>query len=317
MEQPKVSVVIPVYGVEKYIERCARSLFEQTMQEGIEFIFIDDCSPDRSIEIRHSENQGSGGTRKTGVENATGEYIIHCDSDDWVEPDMYETLYRKGTEESADIVGCDFIYAYQRKHVIVKQPFPSDNIQCLSDMFSGRLQWGMWTKLIRKSIYSTLRKHGYESFSIGINMGEDMAMMPRLIYLANKIVYVSQPLYYYRQNRDSYTHNWNAISVNNVMDALSINYDFFSKRHIDISSLITISFFNILTSVSKKDREIYFDLFLKRFPLDFTKIDYTIFRSFHYKFYAWSLFNKQYFVVNIIEWMMILKLKLCKLHIDC
>ena len=106
MEQPKVSVVIPVYGVEKYIERCARSLFEQTMQEGIEYIFVDDCSPDRSIEIlekvlkeyphrepqvkiiQHSKNQGIFYTRNTGVENATGEYIIHCDSDDWVEPDI-------------------------------------------------------------------------------------------------------------------------------------------------------------------------------------------------------------------------------------
>ncbi len=147
-------------------------------------------------------------------------------------------------------------------------------------------------------------------------MGEDMAMMPSLIYLSNKIAYVSQPLYHYRQNRDSYTHNWNAVSVNNIMHALAINYDFFSKRHIDISSLITISFFNILTSVPKKDREIYIDLFLKRFPLDFNKIDYTIFRSFHYKLYAWSLFNKRYFVVAIIEWSKILKQKLYKLHID-
>lgn len=113
VERPKVSVIIPVYGVERYIEQCARSLFSQTMRDGIEYIFVDDCSPDKSIEIledilreyphrepqvkiiRHTENQGIGGTRRTGVKNATGEYIIHCDSDDWVEPDMYEMLYGK------------------------------------------------------------------------------------------------------------------------------------------------------------------------------------------------------------------------------
>lgn len=147
MERPKVSVIIPVYGVERYIEQCARSLFEQTMQDGIEYIFVDDCSPDKSIEIlenvlreyphrrlqtriiRHTENQGLGGARKTGMEYATGEYIIHCDSDDWVEPDMYETLYRKATEENADIVGCDYIFEYAKKSVVVRQPCPGNNIQ--------------------------------------------------------------------------------------------------------------------------------------------------------------------------------------------
>ena len=89
----KVSVCVPVYGVEKYIERCARSLFEQTMKEGIEFIFVDDCTPDRSMEIlervreeypertrqvkivRHPENQGLTGARNTALKEAEGEFL--------------------------------------------------------------------------------------------------------------------------------------------------------------------------------------------------------------------------------------------------
>ena len=106
----KVSVCSPVYGVEKYIERCARSLFDQTMKNDIEFIFVDDCTPDRSIEVleailseyperrsqvkivRHSHNKGLTGARNTALKEASGEYIIHCDSDDWVDLEAYKTV---------------------------------------------------------------------------------------------------------------------------------------------------------------------------------------------------------------------------------
>ena len=121
---PKVSVIIPVYAVEKYIERCARSMFEQTLDD-IEYLFVDDCTPDRSIEIfrqvleksphrksqvtihRMEQNSGQAVVRKWGMQNATGEYIIHCDSDNWVEVDMYRSMYEKAIEEDADVVICD------------------------------------------------------------------------------------------------------------------------------------------------------------------------------------------------------------------
>ena len=118
----KVSVCIPVYGVEKYIERCARSLFEQTMSDGIEFIFVNDCTPDKSIEIlekvlaeyphrkkqtqiiNHEKNSGLVAARKTGLAHATGEYIIHCDSDDWVDVDFYQVMYETAINNNADVV---------------------------------------------------------------------------------------------------------------------------------------------------------------------------------------------------------------------
>ena len=126
---PKVSVLVPVYGVEKYIERCARSLFEQTMDD-IEFIFVDDCTPDHSIEILKSvieeyrlrfaekkyevrierlpTNSGLAAVRRHGIQLATGDYIINCDSDDWVDVTMYEKMYNKAIEEDADMVVCDY-----------------------------------------------------------------------------------------------------------------------------------------------------------------------------------------------------------------
>ena len=126
---PKVSVIIPIYGVEKYIERCARSLFEQTLDD-IEFIFIDDCSPDKSVEIlktildeykqiintrkwaisieKMPINSGLPAVRKYGVKMANGEYIVHCDSDDWIDSRMLNKMYQKGKEYNADIVVCDY-----------------------------------------------------------------------------------------------------------------------------------------------------------------------------------------------------------------
>lgn len=123
---PKVSIIIPVYGVEKYIERCARSLFEQTLDD-IEYLFIDDCTPDKSVEIlkrvleeyphrksqvvihRMEQNSGQAKVREWGMRNARGEYVIHCDSDDWLDVHMYEEMYNKAIEEDADVVVCDYV----------------------------------------------------------------------------------------------------------------------------------------------------------------------------------------------------------------
>lgn len=121
---PKVSVVIPVYGVEKYIERCARSLFEQTLDD-IEYIFVNDCTKDRSIDIlnevindyparkqqirivHHEKNKGLPFARQSGWQVATGEYVANCDSDDWVDLNLYEMMYKEAIEKNADIVVSD------------------------------------------------------------------------------------------------------------------------------------------------------------------------------------------------------------------
>lgn len=229
MEQPKVSVVIPVYGVEKYIEQCARSLFEQTMQEGIEFIFIDDCSPDRSIEIlekvlkeyphrepqvkiiQHSKNQGIGYTRNTGVEHSIGEYIIHCDSDDWVEADMYETLYRKATEGDADIVLCDSWWHERGKCSYYSQYFSDLTNRYLLEIISG-VKFSpngvtlpsFWNKLIKTACYDGCR------FREEGNTWEDILMLMQILRSSPsmKIVHVNKAYYHYRaDNSNSLTHS--------------------------------------------------------------------------------------------------------------
>ena len=128
-QKPYVSVIVAVFNVEQYIAQCCHSLFAQTL-DNIEFVFIDDCSPDHSMEImrsilkeypyrasqvriiEHKTNKGVSKTREEGVNAATGEYIIHCDPDDWIELDMYERLYEKAMAEDADIVLCNLWYHY-------------------------------------------------------------------------------------------------------------------------------------------------------------------------------------------------------------
>ena len=121
---PKVSVVIPVYRVEAYMERCAVSLFSQTLED-MEFIFVDDGSPDRSMDILREVLQrypdripqtrleampvhsGLAAVRKKGLLTASGDFVITCDSDDYVDPDMYGELYRSAILQEADLVQCD------------------------------------------------------------------------------------------------------------------------------------------------------------------------------------------------------------------
>ena len=131
---PQVSIIVPVYKVEQFVGRCARSLFGQTFHD-LEFIFVDDASPDRSIQIikdvlkeyperepqcvflRHPVNKGLTSTRNTGLRRATGKYILHCDSDDWQDVRMVEKMYAAVADKNADVAICDFYMAYRDENV--------------------------------------------------------------------------------------------------------------------------------------------------------------------------------------------------------
>ncbi|MBD5421701.1 MAG: glycosyltransferase family 2 protein, partial [Bacteroides sp.] len=140
MKYIAISVIVPVYGVEKYIERCVRSLFSQTMTEGVEFIFINDCTKDRSIElltgiiseypqlspqvkiIHHPRNRGLAVARQTGLDAAQGEYILHLDSDDYFESDMLEMMYETAMANNSDVVVSDFFWSYKKVDVYQECP---------------------------------------------------------------------------------------------------------------------------------------------------------------------------------------------------
>ena len=211
---PKVSVIIPIYGVEKYIEKCARSLFEQTLED-IEFIFVDDCTPDKSVEIlnnvissypnrsaqvrivKHETNKGLPFARNTGLSYATGDYIIHCDSDDWVDLEMYETLYNKAVDNNADIVWCDYYRASESSNIVVTQRTLENKEDHIKAILRNKVLASTCNSLVKRDLYNP------EIEFSKYNMLEDFVLMTQLYYLSDKIAYINKPLYYYRINLTS------------------------------------------------------------------------------------------------------------------
>lgn len=249
---PKVSVCVPIYNVEKYIEKCARSLFEQTLDD-IEYIFINDCTPDRSVEILravlkeyphreaqtriidHTTNQGLAAARNTGLKAATGEYIIHCDSDDWVDTDMYKAMYDKAQAENADIVCCNYTEERQHKQTEYKYTSSAD---IHSPHFSIHpLYCAFWNKLIRRDLYT---KNQIQSFE-HINLWEDVGTIIRLLYLCHHVVIVPKALYHY--NRTDITLS-NTITLSKIKEqircAQKLEQFFLSKQDTSCGRLLIL-----------------------------------------------------------------------------
>lgn len=217
---PKVSVIIPVYSVEKYIEKCAISLFEQTLDD-IEYLFIDDCSPDNSLSIvktilekyphrqpqvvfhRMEQNSGQAKVREWGINHATGRFIIHCDSDDWVDADLYQVLYEKAICENVDIVGCDYcIVNNEGERLKSYRGFTSINREkILSNLLLLKDSWSLCNKLIKSELYQGI------SYYPQYNMGEDMLLVLQMVVKAKTIAYVPNKYYYYFHNQNSITYS--------------------------------------------------------------------------------------------------------------
>ena len=211
---PIISVIVPVYGVEKFVEHCAVSLMEQTL-DGVEFIFVDDCTPDNSIDIirdvisrypdrdarivSHSENRGLPSARNTGLGLAAGKYVFHCDGDDWIEPNMLEKMYAVAENANADIVYCDFYLSYEKNERYMSNPCLESREELLRQGFlSGAMKYNVWNKLVRRSLYTDNGIH----FPDGHSMGEDMTMI-RLTACAERVKYLPEALYHYVQTNSS------------------------------------------------------------------------------------------------------------------
>ena len=239
----KVCIIVPIYNVSKFIERCVRSLFEQTFED-IQYIFVNDCTPDNSIEIlekvildypnrresiniiHHEVNKGLGAARKTGILNANAEYVLNVDSDDFVELNMVELMYNKAIEENADIVVCDFLMDWGKATKIFPQIFSSNNVEYTKLLLNGKAMPSVWNKLIKLLIYNKNNIMPIE----GINMGEDYLTTPRLAYFANKIAKVDLPLYHYVQlNNSAYTKTFSKKSIDDLICALNVLNDFFTN----------------------------------------------------------------------------------------
>lgn len=278
---PKVSIIVPIYNVSKFIERCAHSLFNQTFND-IEYIFVNDCTPDNSVDvlkeiidiypqrknmvriIEHDVNKGLAAARNTGLSIANGEYIQHIDSDDFIEKNMIESLYKKAIEDNADIVITDFIFDWGKVTKNCIQKFTSDPAEFTKLLLSAEVLPGVVNKLIKKTLYIN---NDIRAIT-GINNGEDYATTPRLSYFAKKIAKTDKPLYHYSQeNENAYTKSYSKTSISNLVSALNILNDFFSKKEDYEKYKVSLiqgqlrKKIDMLNSASVKDRNYILSIF--------------------------------------------------------
>lgn len=166
----RVSIIVPIYKAESYIERCVTSLMQQTMKDGIEFIFINDCSPDKSMDLlygviskypqrkgqivveNNEKNVGIANVRKKGIEIASGEYVGWCDSDDWVEPEMYQRMCEATHDASIDIVVANY-YIEEMEQLKVEHHVSRNPNEALANSWrKNHLPLGLPFQLIRKPL---------------------------------------------------------------------------------------------------------------------------------------------------------------------
>lgn len=217
MDTIKVSVIIPAYNVEKYIEQCVRSVMDQTLRE-IEIIVINDGSTDSTLAIIRQlsqedsriivveqENKGLSSTRNVGLKLSRGKYIQHLDGDDWIDYKYLEDAYYFAEKHNLDILVFDYLKYYSENNMVYIKDFKSDHILSGEEYreiyFEQKVARTVWNKFILRDLYFK-----NDIFFIPkISMGEDFAVTSRLAYVVNKIGKIDKAYVYYRQNPESMT----------------------------------------------------------------------------------------------------------------
>lgn len=216
MNSPKISIILPVFNAEKTINKSLDSIIEQTFKD-FEIIIVDDGSTDLSyqicdeyaekdsrIHVIHKKNEGVAIARQIGIDNAKGEYSIHIDADDWIEPTMLEELYNTAKTQNSDIVIADYFLNTNTSQKICKQrPTSMTPQDILIDIFNNKLFGALWNKLIRTDLY---KKYNARFFH-NINYCEDVLICAQIMkHQEVKITNIDKAFYHYYINQNSITH---------------------------------------------------------------------------------------------------------------
>lgn len=257
-----VSVIVPIYKVEAFIERCVRSLMTQTLAD-VEYIFVDDASPDDSIDIlkscieqyperkkqiailTHNQNKGLPSARNTGLAVATGEYVFHCDSDDFVEKNMLEEMYGTAKEKDADMVYCDFYLSFEKNERYMSNPdYDSVEVMLGQGLLGGCMKYNVWNKLVRRNLYVD----NDIWFPSGHAMGEDMTII-RLAACARSVAYVPKAFYHYvKLNSNAYSASMTEKHKRDIRFNVDQTVEFLQKK-IGDSIEKEIAFFKLNTKL--------------------------------------------------------------------
>lgn len=266
---PKVSVVIPVYNVEKYIERCLRSVQKQTLSD-IEIIVVDDCSPDKSMAIVHKlakddsririhqfeKNMGPMCARETGYMAATGDYITFCDSDDCIPKDALEKLYCAAIRSNADIISGNTIYlTVKGDEVLWKNELKYGNtkVGVLKSLLCRELGHNLCGKLFKASL---LQEYEYKTYEHATN-GEDGCLFYQVMAKMDIMKVIDEIVYIYIQNTKSSSQvklSENAldnICIANTERIAAVSN--FPELQRDLKASVSFSFVNLFYQGYDKD----------------------------------------------------------------
>jgi glycosyltransferase involved in cell wall biosynthesis len=228
---PAVTIIVPVYNVETYLEKCLTALVNQTLHD-IQIIIVDDGSTDESCKIiekfkeKYSEkiicvkkeNGGLSDARNVGMRYATGDYIGFVDGDDYIDVNMYEKMYNKAKEVSADLVECDFFWEYTKR---IKQDI--GKFYELKDILV-KLRVMAWNKIIKRVL---IEKNNIK-YPVGLRY-EDIEFTYKLIPYINKVGFVKDSLYHYLQRNSSISHIQNDKTCD-IFTVLSNVINFYKEK---------------------------------------------------------------------------------------
>ena len=226
MEQPLISIIIPVYNGEKYLRPCIDSILHQTYQHW-ELLLIDDGSPDPRISVVHKENGGQASARNQGVAMAKGEYISFVDCDDWLETDMYERMVQTMHSQQAEIIICGYIEEYKSRQKKVHADGEMkvyEASEALKLVLRGKIGSYLWSMLFRREVVQELMPD--------LNPYEDHATIFKWISHARRVVVLHQAFYHYRQLGSSSLHSYNPKKGNHFFQAIKERYHYIADRNL-------------------------------------------------------------------------------------
>ncbi len=258
MKGTKISIIVPVYDAEKYLHRCLDSILAQTFTNW-ECILVDDGSKDRSgticdeyaqkdrrFHVIHKPNGGVSSARQAGLDAAKGEFVVHTDSDDWLDPCMMDKLINHQRESGAECIIFDFFRVTNGEKVRTHQaPTNLNYKQVLKDIIGGKIYGCCWNKLVKRNSIIKWKA----SFPKNIDFGEDKCFLASLLKNPVSISYLPQPLYYYDAsiNSDSLVRNISKKSmesgfamVDNLENSLGKEFDksiYNVKRNLKIRAI--------------------------------------------------------------------------------
>lgn len=260
--KPEVSLIIPIYNAERFLERCLNSLFTQSLTN-IEYLFVDDCSTDNSIEvlektlnnylekreqvklIRHKINKGVAASRNSGLENATGKYVGWVDADDYVDAKMFEKMFSIAEINQADLMWCNYFnVSFEGKIKEVKQKYEEDAPTYAKGLILNTVQGNIWNKIIKRSLFE---EHKIK-FIEGLDVAEDYNVLFKILHFSRNIIHLNESLYYYcHNNPDSLSKQLNSRRIYQALGNAKDMIKFIQDKNVDIYSENELNRFKFLS----------------------------------------------------------------------